>query len=165
MVIHVDKQPPDAFAIDRDGVKNESGAQGLDLYIDSVRLHFADEQDAAEMAKLILQRLGEPSPKPDTQAEIHTLEGYEQMLRNVLCHSGFSASEGEAKVREIMGHLRRRCGQSASVEEVDAQVLANAQHGWWLYRCPRCGTRRMQQKTPYSCNVCHTLMLEIGTKP
>lgn len=47
--------------VDRDGTANcapRHVRQGFDVDIDHLRLHFKDEQDAENMAKAILARLG-----------------------------------------------------------------------------------------------------------
>lgn len=45
--------------IDRDGMAKNNGRQGFDIIISNCEIHFEDENDALELARAILERLGE----------------------------------------------------------------------------------------------------------
>jgi len=47
-----------AFSVDRDGHDNGQGRQGFEIHFDKLTIHFADEEDAEDVAKEILKRLG-----------------------------------------------------------------------------------------------------------
>jgi hypothetical protein len=44
--------------VDRDDTLNDYHRQGFDVWIQSVKIHFEDEEDAVTMAKMILYRKG-----------------------------------------------------------------------------------------------------------
>lgn len=58
MTIIITRDDFEAIHVDRDGHENHVGTQGFDIWFDSIHIHLEDEQDAMEMAKKILDRLG-----------------------------------------------------------------------------------------------------------
>lgn len=46
--------------VDRDGVLNDYGRQGFYVHLNGLTLHFEDEADAEELARMIARRQGMP---------------------------------------------------------------------------------------------------------
>lgn len=60
MQLNVDKADAEAMSVDRDGTGNDQGRQGMDVWINGFKIHFEDEDDALELARLIRRRMGIP---------------------------------------------------------------------------------------------------------
>jgi hypothetical protein len=58
MQINFRKIDCEKISVDRDDVLNDYDTQGFDIHVGPVTLHFEDENDAEELARLILGRLG-----------------------------------------------------------------------------------------------------------
>lgn len=60
MRLEIDREDVQSYAVDRDSVENDYGHEGFDIsFGQCLLIHFEDEEDAAVIARAILDRLGE----------------------------------------------------------------------------------------------------------
>ncbi len=58
MDLFLDRDDCDNVRVDRDGVRNDAGRQGMEICFNGITIRFADERDAELLARRILYRLG-----------------------------------------------------------------------------------------------------------
>ncbi len=56
--LFLDRDDCDNARVDRDGVLNDAGHQGFEIYLNGMTIRFADERDAERLAHRVLSRLG-----------------------------------------------------------------------------------------------------------
>ncbi len=62
-MVRVEIDKGDSGHVDRDGRGNsETGREGFNISIGGAEIHFDDEEDAVELARLILHRMGYDPP-------------------------------------------------------------------------------------------------------
>lgn len=60
MTLQIDASAARRLEVDRDGTSHDDhGNQGFRVYLGDLTIHFMDENDAVDMARAILKRMGE----------------------------------------------------------------------------------------------------------